>query len=62
MSKVEDLNKMMREVREKYPDFKIVTATQLPKENTGFCEKINLGESEFDIIIIDHVNLITYER
>ena len=58
MSKVEELNKMMAKFREKYPDFKIVTATQLPRENTGFSEKINLGDSEFDIIIIDHLNLI----
>lgn len=58
MSKIEELNKMMKEVREKYPDFTIMTATQPPKENTGFSEKIKLGESELDIMIIDHLNLI----
>lgn len=58
MSKIEDLDKMMKEIREKFPDFTIMTATQPPKENTGFSEKINFGNSEFDVVIIDHVNLI----
>lgn len=58
---MENLDEMFAKLREKFPDFKVVTATQ-PIREGSYYPRIELPKPEFDVIIIDHVNLIGYER
>ncbi len=48
---------MMEDLRKKYPDFIIMTATQLPKENNG-CEPIRHHPDIPNCIIVDYIDLI----
>lgn len=54
----EQVDEMMKKFRENNQNLVIVTATQQPREFSGHTPRLDLGSSEFDIIIIDHINLI----
>lgn len=57
MKDFDKINKMMKEIREKFPNFVIMTAVQPSRPSTPN-PKINFGETNNNIIIIDHVNII----
>lgn len=54
---VESMDKMMKELRDKFPDFKIMIPTQ-PTRESGPIPRLDLGGSDLNIVIIDHINLI----
>lgn len=59
MSKVEDfdkINKMIKEIREKFPNFVIMTATQASRPSYS-TPNFDIGETN-NVIIIDYINLI----
>jgi hypothetical protein len=58
MKDLDKINKMMKEIREKFPNFVIMTATQPTRKESGFTPRLDLGNSGLDIVIIDYVNLI----
>lgn len=51
------ITEIFSELRKKH-DIKIVTATQLPRERESYPSRLDLGGSDLNIIIIDHLNLI----
>lgn len=60
MNGEDNIKNFMEEFRKRFPDFKVVTATQINRagDNRIIAHRGRMTQTEIDIVVVDHVSLI----
>lgn len=57
----EELNSLFKDLSKRFPNVVVLTAVQPQREaniDVWGVSKLNLGGSTYDVVVVDHINLI----